>query len=173
MTPRILYVINGLGTGGAERSLAELLPGVAAAGAQPIVACLHRRSEGIERAVLDAGGDVHFVSATRTPGRVRALRRLVTTVQPALIHTTIFEASLVARLAAVRTGVPVLTSLVNTPYAADRHRDPNIKRLSLAAVRRLDRWSSLTLTRHFHAITDAVKVAAVRDLDIPPDRITV
>ena len=171
--PRILYVIDGLGTGGAERSLAELLPGVAAAGVRPIVACLHRRSEGVQRPVLEAGGEVRFISAARTPGRVRALRQLVTAAHPALIHTTIFEASLVARLAAAGTGVPVLTSLVNTPYAVARRRDPNIKPLSLAAVRRVDRWSSLTLTRHFHAITEAVKAAAVRDLGIPAERITV
>jgi len=101
------------------------------------------------------------------------LRRLINQERPDLIHTTLFEANLIGGLAAARSGVPVLMSLVNTPYVAARLQDPHIHPLRLGAVRAVDAWMSRLLAWHFHAITEAVKNAAVRTLRISPARITV
>jgi glycosyltransferase involved in cell wall biosynthesis len=170
---RVIYVVNGLGAGGAERSLAEMLPRLPDAGVDASVVCLYRRPEGVERSVLAAGTPVTFLAGSRLPGRVRELRRVLCDQRPDLLHTTLLESSMAGRLAATRTGVPVLTSLVNTPYAPARLLDPNIRSASLAAVRLGDGWTARHLTAHFHAITHAVKDAAVRDLGIAGDRITV
>jgi glycosyltransferase involved in cell wall biosynthesis len=62
---------------------------------------------------------------------------------------------------------------VNTPYVAARLADPNLRRTLLAAVRLLDSWTARHLTDHFHAITTAVKDAAVETMGIRPERITV
>jgi glycosyltransferase involved in cell wall biosynthesis len=51
--------------------------------------------------------------------------------------------------------------------------DPNVNRLGLAATRAVDGWTARHLCDHFHAITEAVKQAAVRDLGIAAERITV
>ncbi len=45
---RVLYFINGLGTGGAERSLADLLRPLASRGIDLTMACLYERSEGVQ-----------------------------------------------------------------------------------------------------------------------------
>lgn len=169
---RVLYVINGLGTGGAERSLSEMLPGLVARGVQPRIVCLHPRREGVEAEVRRQGVPVDVFPGP-LPARVRRLRRLIAEERPDLVHTAIFEANLTGGLAAARSGRPVLMSLVNTPYETARLQDPHIRPLGLRAARVVDAWMSHRLARHFHAITEAVKNAAVRTLRISPERITV
>ncbi len=169
---KVLIVHNGLGTGGAERSLAELLPGLADHGVRPLVACLLRRPEGVQAEVLQRGFDVRFLSGVNLIDRVRELRCIIALERPDLVHTTIFESDLVGRLAAVG-GPPVLTSLVNTSYDRARRGDPNVRALSLLAARTVDGWTARHLTAGFHALTQAVKDAAVDALGIAADRITV
>ena len=170
---RVLYVINGLGTGGSERSLAEMLPGLRAAGVEPVIACLFRRTEGVHEAVEAQGFDVRLLPGPGWARRARALRRLVRATAPDLVHTAIFESDTLGRWAARRTAVPVLTSLVNTSYGPARRADPNVPAWRLQVVRAVDGWTARHLTAHFHAVTAAVKAAAVEALHIRADQITV
>lgn len=170
---KVLYVINGLGAGGAERSLAEMLPILVASGHKPVVVCACRRDEGVEQSVRADGIDVRLLSGTRLRSQLAQLRRIIAVERPDLVHTTIFEADLAGRLASVGTGIPVLTSLVNTAYVRVRLQDPNVSVAALKAVRLVDGWTARHLTSHFHAITHAVKDAAIRDLRIPGERVTV
>jgi glycosyltransferase involved in cell wall biosynthesis len=170
---KVLHVINGLGTGGAERSLAELLPPLRARGIDGVVACFHHRVHGVEQAVIDSGVDVRFVDATSTFARARAVRRIIAEVQPDIVHTTIYEADVAGRLAAMRTHVPVLTSIVNPSYGAARRADPNIRAWRLAAARLVDGWTARHLGHGFIAITAAVADAAVDALGIDAARVRV
>ena len=166
-------MIDGLGTGGAERSLAEMLPRLVDAGIEPIITCLYRRKEGIAQDVLRQEVDVRYLSGTNVATRALELRRSLVKEKPDLIHTTLYGASLVGRFASIRVGSPLLTSLVSTPYAPARLKDPNVGPVSLEVVRQIDGWTARHLTTHFHAITRAVKAAAVTTLGIDPERITV
>jgi glycosyltransferase involved in cell wall biosynthesis len=170
---RVLFVINGLGTGGAERSLAELLPRLGASQIDPLVACLFARDEGVEEAVRSSGVEVQILPGNRLAGRVVSLRRLIRSRRPAIVHTAIFESDVAGRMAAIGSEAALVTSLVNTPYDAVRLHDPNLRRLSLRTARWLDGWTARNMTTHFHAVSETVKRAAVDDLRIPPDRITV
>jgi glycosyltransferase involved in cell wall biosynthesis len=170
---KVLLVIDGLGTGGAERSLAELLPRLAEARIEPTVVCLRRRREGIEDDVVAAGFGVRFLTGSNLATRIVELRRIIERERPDLVHTSLVQASILGRLAAVRHSVPVLTSLTSTPYASVRLRDPMVRRLPFAAIRTIDGWSARHLTDHFHAISQTVRTAAIRSLGIPPERITV
>jgi glycosyltransferase involved in cell wall biosynthesis len=98
---------------------------------------------------------------------------LIRSLHPDLVHTAIFEANVSARLAAAGSGIPVVSSLVSTPYEPVRLQDPNVSAWKLRAVRALDAWTSRHLTTAFHAISRTVKGAAVRDLRIDAGRITV
>ena len=170
---KLLFVIDGLGTGGAERSLAEMLPLLVDAGIKPSVTCLYARHEGVAKDVARNRVDVRLLRGNNVVSRALELRGILSKERPDLVHTALFDASLVGRLASARGGPPVLTSLVSTPYAPARLRDPNIGRISLESVRLIDGWSARHLTSHFHAITNAVKRAAVTALGVDPDRITV
>ncbi len=169
---KILFVIDSLGAGGAERSLAELLPALEDVGIEPIIACLDHRTYGVEAEVVASGADVRFLPR-RPIARLRELRRIVAKESPDLIHTTILASNLVGRLASIGTRVKVLTSLVNTPYAPIRKQDPRVRPMALAAVRLVDIATARRLTDHFHAITEAVKSWAVTDMGIDPSLITV
>ena len=169
---RMLFVIDGLGFGGAERSLAELLPGLVAAGIDPTVACLRRRDGGVQDEVLAQGFDVRFLPQGPA-SRIRALRRTIRDTTPALIQTTLAAATFAGRFAAAGTGVPVLTSLVNQSYTPERMADPHARPTAVRAIRLIDGVTARHLTTHFHAITQAVKRWAVDTLRVPAGRITV
>lgn len=169
---RVLLVLNSLGAGGTERSTALLLPGLRAAGIEPIVACFVRREEGDQQAVIDAGFDVRFVEGGWL-ARIRGLRRLIGEVRPAVVHTAIFEADVAGRVAAAGTGIPVMSSLVNTPYDQARYSDPRVTPWKLRVVQVVDSLTGRLLATRFHAVTVGVARDAVENLRFRPSRIRV
>ena len=170
---RIVFVVNSLGTGGAERSLAEMLPFFREAGVRATVVVFYTRNEGVEQQVLDQGFDVRVLEAQGFAGRVRELRGILREVRPHLMHSALMDADLVARGARAFTRTPLVCSLVNMPYEKARNEeDRNIDALRLGVVRAVDATSS-RLVDHFHAITHAVKESAVRKLGVPAEQITV
>jgi glycosyltransferase involved in cell wall biosynthesis len=168
----VLCVINSLGPGGSERSLAELLPGLMSNGIRPSIVCLKDRRDGVEPSIRELGCEINFLTGSISK-QVRHLRRILQRELPRLVHTTLFEADVVGRVAAAGTGIPVLTSFVNTTYDGARHADPNIDRRRLSVVRSIDRLTARHLGTHFHAVSEAVKEDAVRALRLDPERITV
>ena len=173
MELRILMVIDSLGPGGAERSLAESLPYLLNEGITPTIVCGYQRLHGVESEVRSLGVDVRLLTSRTMPARVLELRRIIGSLQPDLIHTVLFESSILGRLSGIGTGVPVLTSLVNTTYVPIRRRDPNVRPWKLYVARFVDGWTARHLTTHFHAITHAVKDAEVEGLGIPAEKVTV
>lgn len=169
---RVLYVIDGLGTGGTERSLADMLPRLRRHGVDCSVACLHARSQGAEQEVKDAGIHVQVLSGETPLARARSLVGIVRQHRPDVLHSMIFASNQVSRIAACRVGVPHITSLVGMNYDPVRFSDPRISKWRLRGVQALDALTS-RLTSHFHAVTRAVKSAAVRDLWIDPKRVSV
>jgi glycosyltransferase involved in cell wall biosynthesis len=169
----VMFVINGLGTGGAQRSLLELLPRLADAEIRPSIVVLDSLDEGVEGEVRERGYPVRVVDERNVAARIARLRRMITTEQPNIVHTAIFESDLAGRVAAIRKPAAVLTSLVNTSYDPIRLKDPNVRARRLRAAKQIDAWTARHLTTHFHAISHAVKAAAIQDLGIRPDRVTV
>jgi glycosyltransferase involved in cell wall biosynthesis len=174
MTPlKVLFVIDSLGTGGAEYDLAERLPRFAPLGIVAVVVALRPRTEGVQKSLQQQGFDIRILSERSLVRQVIALRRIIREERPHLVRTALFNADIAGRCAAVGTGTPVLSYLVNTDYARVRLGDRNLNRVRFALARWLDSWTARHLTAHFHANSEAVKRAAVRDLGIAPEQITV
>lgn len=169
---RVLHVINGLGTGGAERSLVEMLPLLSAAGITSSVACLARKPEGVHAQVEEAGYPVTVLGSDRLQA-VRRLRRLIAADRPDIVHTTIFEADVIGRLAAAGRPCKVITSIVNTTYDGTRVADAQIHPAKLAAAKLVDRVTARRLTDHFHAISPAVRDSAVAHLGLKTRAVSV
>lgn len=169
---KILFVIDSLGGGGTERSLAELLPFLVQAGFTPIVACFYHR-DGVESEVIRQGVDVRFLEGKGLFAWVKQLRHLIKVEQPDIVHTMLADANLVGRLAAIGNPAVVISSLVNTPYLRVRFQDPRINVLKFRLVQLIDAMTSHLLTTHFHAVSQAAKDAAVSSLRLSPERITV
>ena len=121
-------------------------------------------ADGIEVTRLSAGG---FVS------QLRQLRALIRAREPNVVHTALFDADLLGRLAAIRTGVPVVSSFVSTPYDSARLADPNVNRWKLRTVQAIDAITGRFFVDRFHSVSEGAKAANARALRIPPDRINV
>lgn len=170
---RTLHLINSLGAGGAERSLAELLPDLTAHHIEPTVAIFDRTSEGVEHVVLEAGIEIVHIGEPGWTTRSKLVSQLLADRRFELVHTTLFEADVIGRLAAARRRTPVLTSLVNTSYDPVRLADSNVRRSRLRAVQVVEATTARLGSTHFHAISEAVRRSAVDHLRLPPERITV
>lgn len=168
-----LFVINSFLAGGAERSLLEFLPRLAASGVRPVVVCLRQGQVGFEDELFAQGWDVRMLTGRSRLGAIRALRRLIREIRPALVYTALFDADLAGRVASIGLDVPVVTNLVNTAYDPARAADPKVDARKLALVRIIDGFTARHLTDHFHAISEAVKQSTVETMRVPPDRITV
>lgn len=168
---RVLYFINGLGTGGAERSLADLLGPLESRGIGITVACLYERAEGVERQITRSI-DVRLLRG-RPWQRYRDARGIIRDITPHVIHTTIFESDLLGRFSAIGTDLPVVTSIVNTSYSREAAKARDIPSWKLQGARLIDGFSARHLNAGFHAITHAAKIEAVRSLNIDPSSITV
>ncbi|MBM4363337.1 MAG: glycosyltransferase, partial [Deltaproteobacteria bacterium] len=169
---RVLIVLTSLGSGGTERSLADLLPRYRAAGLTVELAVFGEVEEGVQAEVTRGGFVVHRVPGRSLATRARGLRRLIRARGPDLVHTSLFDADVAGRVAALGLA-PVLTSIVNTSYSAARFGDPRIRPWKLRAAQALDAATGLLLTKHFHAVTETVAREATRTLGIPASRITV
>jgi glycosyltransferase involved in cell wall biosynthesis len=164
-------VIDGLGTGGAERSLAELVPLLKLRGFEFEVAYFHERTPGVEDALRREHVGLRCIEGRSWITRCLRLRCEIRRFEPTLVHATLVAPSITARVAAAGTGVPVLTSLVGTTYTAPAPLSGNGLRPRF--VRAVDSWTARHLNTGFHAISRAVANDAAASLRIAEDAITV
>ncbi len=170
----VMLVIDGLWVGGTERSLADLVTCYSARGVRPLVIALRRcGSEGVEEEVISNGIEVLFAPKASAFAQISWLRKLIRQRRPDLIHTMLAKADMIGRMASWRTGVPILCSLVVTPYDEERLKEKHISRWKVRLWQVLDVITSQFLVTHFHAVSESVKKYAVKRLGLSPEKITV
>lgn len=167
----VLYLIDSLSTGGAERSLAELAPGYAARGIRLDVAYFHERP-GVQEDLRRAGAELLPLGGNGRVDFARRALRVVRDRRPDLVHTTLFEADVAGRIASWRTRIPVVSSLVNLAYGPEQLTDPDLRRWRVDAARRLDALTARRVTR-FHAITRVVADVMTERLRLRRGRVEV
>jgi glycosyltransferase involved in cell wall biosynthesis len=169
---RVLYVIDSLVPGGAERSLLALAPRYAERDIDLEVAYLHDRT-GLQQQFTDAGVTLHSLAGSGTRmGWIWRTQRLLERRRPDIVHTTLFEADLAGRVAAGLRHRPVVSSLVNIAYGPEMLRDPGLRSWKVRQARLADamtcRW-----VRRFHAVSDHVGEVMAKRLRIPRHKIDV
>jgi len=170
--PHVLYVIDSVVPGGAERSLAAMAPHLVARGVRLDVAYLKDRP-GLQAELAAAGAELHCLDGSGgRAGWARRATRLARRRRPDLIHTTLFEGDIAGRVAAVATRTPVVTSLVNVNYGPEHYGDPALRRWRLAADQLADAASARSV-RRFHAVAQTVADTLSRRLRLDPRRIDV
>lgn len=164
----VLLLVNSLLGAGAERSLRALQPPLAAHG-------IDTRMVTLTKLGVSNHDDIDVLS-DGYPGRRKAISQVRGALRrhgPDLLHTTLFESDLVGRVAGRLEGVPAVTSLVSTPYAEAARVGEPVSAVKLRVVQFLDRMLARYATTAFHAISETVATAAVRDLGVPREHITV
>lgn len=171
---KVLHVIDALGVGGgAEHSLATNLPLLRQRGISSTVITIFPRDKGLGDQLRRQGFDVTVLESTSWPGRALEMRRRIRTINPDLIHATLFNSCVLSRVANVGSDTPLLNSLVNTSYDPVRLRRTQVGPWKLGAMKAVDGFTARHLVTHFHALTQAVSTEATQVLGIPPARVTV
>lgn len=170
---RVLQVIDSLAPSGAERSLASLAPHLAAEGVDLHVAYLVERG-GLRANLEEAGIPVHSLAGDGQDRRrwLAGTADLIRHLQPAVVHTTLFEADLAGRRAAARMRVPCVSSLVNTAYGRTETSRDGLRWHRVRAAQLADAVTARSVAR-FHAVTRHIATVMGRRLRIPARKIEV
>lgn len=168
---RVLYAIDSLAAGGAERSLAHLAACYPGLGIELEIAYLHDRP-GVQPDLVEAGARLFPAVGSNRWERIARLTDLVRSRRPHLVHTTLFEADIAGRIAARRAHVPVVSSLVNVAYGEEHRADPNVGRWRLRGAQLVDAVTGRLAVR-MHAVSVFVADTMARRLRYPRERIVV
>jgi glycosyltransferase involved in cell wall biosynthesis len=168
----VMHIIDSLHGGGAETSLVEMLPGLKSRGVRTTIVTL----------LSDDGAlDNQLASLRVAPIRMRhrdpvgltlELRNLIYSMRPDVIHTTLFRANVLGRIAARTVGTPVITTLANQDYGPEHRANSRFGSWSVRMIHSAD-LLTVPLTTRFHAISGNVAEVMARRLRIPEERIRV
>lgn len=154
----IVYLINELDVGGAERALYQLAVGIDRTTFLPRVVALHGRGEvgnwlkqkGVAVSYLELSSGYDLRALTH-------LRRLLVQSRAQILHSFLFEANFIGRIAARTAGVPVVVSSLRV--AEKRKRDLWLDRLT---IRLVDVET---------CVSEAVRKYAIERAGIPPAKL--
>ncbi|HLM02130.1 MAG TPA: glycosyltransferase family 4 protein [Pyrinomonadaceae bacterium] len=174
---KVLHLIEGLGSGGAERLLYTNLKHFDRESLENEVVTVFSGADYWRQPILDLNVPVSTLDCRSlrdiVPG-VRRLRKEIARVQPDLIHTHLWTANIIGRIAGFSTKTPVLSSIHNPEYEPEVFIDaPQLNPKKLFVARSLDKWTARVACRKMLAVSHYVKESASRRLDFPPEKIEV
>ena len=159
---KILFLIDTLGPGGAERSTALLLPMLRDRGAEVGVLTLWSPPNNSEEATRAAGIAVSALRSRSLIRRVIEVHRILRSERPDVLHTALFAADQIGRLAAIGTKTRVVSSLVNVPRSRSRPDDGGPPGWKVAIADFFDAMTGRILVDRFHAVTPGVARSHLR-----------
>ncbi|MDJ0869898.1 MAG: glycosyltransferase [Myxococcota bacterium] len=158
----VLHLITGLRIGGAERALQRLVERLDRRRFDPSVACLGYPDGPVARALAERRVPVHHLGVDRRggPAHLWRLVRFLRRTRPTVLHTWLFHANVLGRVAARLAGVPIV-------IGSERSAGLEGQRRAL--------WSRLTgrLAHRHVCVSDAVADFARTRLRLPADRLVV
>jgi len=170
---KILYLIDTLEIGGAEKSLLEIIRHFSRV--QPLMCHLYPgqtlkpayEQVGIPVVSLDVPGKYSFSSV------IKLVKAVVQQEQVDLIHTALFRADIVGRFVGWALDTPVVSSFLNEPYAPIRWRSlSRLQQIKLGGAQILDALSARWVY-HFIANSETVKSANAKALRVPLEKVEV
>ena len=169
---RVLYVIDSVGSGGAEHSLRALVPPLVGAGHELVVVTLGP-TDVLADPLREAGAEVVLPERSLSwTGAVAHVRAEIGRRHPDLVHTTLFRSDVAGRLAALSTRTPVVSSLVNSSYGPEHRGDPALRRSRVLGAQALDAATAVGV-RRFHTLSEHVAEVMGRRLAIPRRKLEV
>lgn len=173
MTLRVAFLLDSLTPGGTETSTVGQLAALRDHGVEATIVVLHDRPSPLAARLGDTATPYVVMPPGNAARQVRGVRQWLRANRPDVLHTALSQADLVGRVAAVRTGVPVVAGLVSTPYAWSRADDVHVNARRLDMLRRIDAVTARHLVAGFHAVAQDAADHAVQWLGIDRSRIEV
>lgn len=173
MLKKLLFIQDSLGTGGAERSNANLWYFLREQNIEIKILVLEHRPVGIENEILEAGFDVTFLKKESPLKTAKKIAQHIKAFTPDLVHTVLFKATLRARLAKLFASFTLIESLVNCTYDPSRLKDQNIAYYKLAAYKLLDKFTAHLFGNYYLPITHTVKKHYQAYLGLNPNKMKV
>jgi glycosyltransferase involved in cell wall biosynthesis len=172
---RVVHFIEGLGPGGAERLLYTNLKHLDPARIDNVVLTLFSHGDHWREPIrtlgvrVDSLGGNSYRDIRQSIARLRSwLRR----ERPDLLHTHLWGANVVGRIAGRLSGVKVISSMHNPDYEAEAMNDGSIVSLrKRKVIRTLDRWTARFGCNRMIAVSEYVRQSSHHQLDFPLDRI--
>jgi glycosyltransferase involved in cell wall biosynthesis len=170
---KILFILDTLQTGGAEKSLLEITSKFKKY--KPVFFQLHPGSallnefqkRGIEVQGFNLTPGYNFNSYAKQ------ILSEVVKLEPALIHSSLFRSDMVARHLKKKINVPLVNSLVNNSYSLHRYRTLDFPgKLKLKAIEYWDRLTAKNVDL-FISNSETIKLTNLKALRISPKKIKV
>lgn len=174
---KVLHIIETLGSGGAERLLFTNLRHLGSKDVSSSVVTVFERGTHWAAPVRQLGIEVESL---RLAGYsdifkgVRLLRSKIKAVRPDLLHTHLWSANVIGRIAGKLSGVPVISSVHNPEYENETIANfSRSQRAKVTAARVADVLTARFACDRMVAVSKYVQASAARSLAYPVGQIDV
>lgn len=172
---RVAHLIETLGPGGAERLLYTNLKHFDPDQIQSTVITVFPHATHWQEPIRELGVPVVSLncrSARDIPKGVGRLRTWLRANETDVIHSHLWAANIIGRVAGRLSKVPVVSSVHNPDHEPQAWTDgADVSLITRHAVKALDRWSAHFGNKRMIAVSDYVKQSAHRDLHFSLDAI--
>ena len=171
----VVHLIEALGPGGAERLLYTNLKNFDPERIRSTVITVYSNATHWLEPITALGVPVVALNCTSVrdiPKGIRTLRRWLRTNQADVIHSHLWAANIIGRVAGRLTGTPVVSSVHNPDHEPETWADGaevSLNKRRLAKL--LDRWTAHAGSDRLVAVSNYVKQSANRHLGISLDLI--
>lgn len=171
----VVHLIEALGPGGAERLLYTNLKHFDPERTHSTVITVYPHATHWLEPITALGVPVvplNCRNVRETPNGIRMLRAWLLANQPDLIHSHLWAANIIGRVAGRLTGTPVISSVHNPDHEAEAWADgADVSLTKRRMVRALDRWTAHVGSNRLIAVSEYVRQSANRHLGVSLDSI--
>ena len=172
---RVLHLIESLGAGGAERLLYTNLKHLDSTRFRSTVVTVFAQPDHWAGPIRGLGVPVfnlHCRGLRDLPAGVARLCRWLRANRPHVVHSHLWAANVIGRVAGRLSGVPVVSSVHNPDHEPEAWGDgADVSRWKRHLSLALDRWTARLGCERMVAVSDYVGRCAGRRLKFPPERI--
>jgi glycosyltransferase involved in cell wall biosynthesis len=174
---KVLHLIESLGSGGAERLLYTNLGHLDRATFESEVVTVFSKGDYWRSPIEQLGVRVRSLGGSGyrdIPKGIRQLRKVIAETRPDLIHTHLFAANVIGRIAGRGAGIPVISSIHNPEYEPEAvaAAKPVIK-AKVRAARLIDRMTAAYGCMRMIAVSEYVRETTASRLNYPKSKIDV
>ena len=171
----IAHLIESLGPGGAERLLYTNLKHFDPNRIRSTVITVYSHATHWVEPITELGVPVVQLNCRNThdiPKGIARLRAWLRRNRPDVVHSHLWAANIIGRLAGRITDVPVISSVHSPDHEPQAWADgPDVSLIKRYAVKALDRWTASLGNTRLIAVSDYVRKSACRDLHFSLDAI--